>query len=153
MSRFWEIIFCVLLLFSPPCLLSNLKHSLPVTACKTVLSHLKRGVYAHVYTSFLSFCGFFVSRLLTFPSYFINAILFYFILLKFNKSNWTNIFLIYLFYFFLLVRQASSSTSPFSRSLSYELHELKKKRKLADRRAYKQQCNLARNLTKTKGNP
>ena len=74
-------------LFSPPCLLSNLKHALPLTTRKTVFSHLKRGVYAHVYTSFLSFCGFFVSRLLTFPSYFINAILFYFILLEFNKSN------------------------------------------------------------------
>ena len=150
MSRFWEIIFCVLLLFSPPCLLSNLKHALPLTARKTVFCHLKRGVYAHVYTSFPSFCVFFVSRLLTFPCYFINAILFYFILLKFNKSNLTNIFLIF---FFLLVRQASSSTSPLSHSLSYELHELKKKRKLADRRAYKQQCNLARNLTQTKGNP
>jgi len=151
MSRFWEIIFCVLLLFSPPCLLSDLKHALPLTARKTVFSHLKRGVYAHVYTSFLSFCGFFVSCLLTFPSYFINAILFYFILLKFNKSNLTNIFLI--FFLFLLVRQASSSTSPFSHSLSYELHELKKKTKVADRRAYIQLCNLARNLTKTKGNP
>ena len=80
---------------------------------------------------------------------------FYFILfcLSLIKAIELTYFWFIFFIFFLLVRQASSSTSPFSRSLSYELHELKKKRKLADRRAYKQQCNLARNLTKTKGNP
>ena len=149
MSRFWEIIFCVILLFSPPCLLSNLKHSLPLTAFKTVLSHLKRGVYAHVYTSFLSFCVF-CSFLAYLHSRLISLTPFYFILfcLSLIKAIELTYFWFILFYF-LLVRQASSSTSPFSRSLSYELHELKKKRKLADRRAYKQQCNLARNLTKT----
>ena len=95
-----------------------------------------------------SFLAYLHSRLISLTPFY-----FFFILLKFNKSNLTNIFFILLLLlFFLLVRQASSS-SPFSRSLSYELHELKKKRKLADRRAYKQQCNLATNLTKTKANP
>ena len=45
MSRFWEIVSCVPLLFSPPCCLSNLKHApareLPLTARETVFSHLK----------------------------------------------------------------------------------------------------------------
>ena len=40
MSRFWEIVFCEPLHFSPPCLLSNLKHApsreYPLTARKTV---------------------------------------------------------------------------------------------------------------------
>ena len=36
MSRFWEIVFCVPLLFSPPCLF------VPLTAPKTVFSHLKK---------------------------------------------------------------------------------------------------------------
>ena len=45
---------------------------------------------------FFHFVAFsFLAYLYTFPSYFINAILFYFILLKFNKSNLTNIFLIF----------------------------------------------------------
>ena len=43
MSRFWEIVFCVPLLFRRR--LSNLKHAqsreLPLTARKTVFSHLK----------------------------------------------------------------------------------------------------------------
>ena len=40
MSTFWEIVFCEPLHFSPPCLLSNLKHApsreYPLTARKTV---------------------------------------------------------------------------------------------------------------------
>ena len=45
MSRFWEIVFCVPLLFLRHVCLSNLKHApsrkLSLTARKTVLSHLK----------------------------------------------------------------------------------------------------------------
>ena len=45
MSRFWEIVFCVPLLFRRHVCLSNLKHvptrKLPLTASKTVFSHLK----------------------------------------------------------------------------------------------------------------
>ena len=44
MSRFWEIVFCVPLLFRRQFCLSNLKHApsceLPLTARKTVFSHL-----------------------------------------------------------------------------------------------------------------
>ena len=45
MSRFWEIVFCVPLLIRRHVCLSNLKHvascELPLTARKTVFSHLK----------------------------------------------------------------------------------------------------------------
>ena len=45
MSRFWEIAFCLPLLFRRHVCLSKLKHSplreLPLTARKTVFSHLK----------------------------------------------------------------------------------------------------------------
>ena len=45
MSRFWEIVFCLPLLFRRHVCLSKLKHSpsreLPLTARKTVFSHLK----------------------------------------------------------------------------------------------------------------
>ena len=44
MSRFWEIVFCVPLLFRRHVYLSNLKHApsceLPLTAQKTMFSHL-----------------------------------------------------------------------------------------------------------------
>ena len=44
MSRLWEIVFCVPLLFRCHICLSNLKHApsrkLPLTARKTVFSHL-----------------------------------------------------------------------------------------------------------------
>ena len=46
MSRFWEIVFCVALLFRRRVCLSYLKHArspeLPLTARKTVFSHLKQ---------------------------------------------------------------------------------------------------------------
>ena len=46
MSRFWEIAFCLPLLFRRHVCLSKLKHSpsreLPLTARKTVFSHLKQ---------------------------------------------------------------------------------------------------------------
>ena len=45
MSRFWEIVFCVPLLFHRHVCLSNLKHApsrkLLLTAQKTVFNHLK----------------------------------------------------------------------------------------------------------------
>ena len=45
MSRFWEIVFCVPLLFHRHVSLSNLKHELsrelPLTTAKTVFSHLE----------------------------------------------------------------------------------------------------------------
>ena len=45
MISFWEIVFCVPLLFRRHVCLSNLKQApsraLPLTACKTVISHLK----------------------------------------------------------------------------------------------------------------
>ena len=48
MSKFCEIVFCVPLLFRRHVCLSNLKHppsrELPLTARKTVFSHLKRDV-------------------------------------------------------------------------------------------------------------
>ena len=48
MSRFWEIVFCLPFLFRRHVCLSKLKHSpsreLPLTARKTVFSHLKSGV-------------------------------------------------------------------------------------------------------------
>ena len=49
MSRFWEIVFCVPLLFHHHVCLSNLKHApsrdLSLTACKTVFSYLKGGIH------------------------------------------------------------------------------------------------------------
>ena len=51
MSRFWEIVFCVPLLFRRHVCLSNLKHSpsreLPLTGRKTVFSHLKLSSILH----------------------------------------------------------------------------------------------------------
>ena len=54
MSRFWEIAFCLPLLFRRHVCLSKLKHSpsreLPLTARKTVFSHLKRSQNARVFS-------------------------------------------------------------------------------------------------------
>ena len=53
MSRFCEIVFCATLLFRRHVCLSNLKHSssreLPLTARKTVFSHLKQ----HINTAYI----------------------------------------------------------------------------------------------------
>ena len=49
MSRFWEIVFCVPVLFRHHVCLSNLRHEpsreLSLTACKTVFNHLKGGIH------------------------------------------------------------------------------------------------------------
>ena len=66
MSRFWEIVFCVSLLFRRHVCLSNLKHApsreLPLTARKNVFSHLKEandsncaGIYCWFHTTSLKF--------------------------------------------------------------------------------------------------
>ena len=45
MSRFWEIVFCITLIFSPPCFFVYLKRApsreLPLTTYSTVFRHLK----------------------------------------------------------------------------------------------------------------
>ena len=45
MSKFWEIVFCVPLFFRRHVCLSNLSFELPLTAGKTVFSHLKCSSY------------------------------------------------------------------------------------------------------------
>ena len=61
MSRFWEIVFCVPLLFRRHVCLSNLKHApsrkLPLTVRKTVFSHLKLSSNPQHYITFARKAG------------------------------------------------------------------------------------------------
>ena len=111
MSRFWKIAFCLPLLFRRHVCLSKLKHSpsrvLPLTARKTVFSHLKRNnktgsivgqLCTDIQIKYLVYRVSLYDLLVTYPrgtEYF----LVYHLILLLDKSDKSSLFRFFLQYF------------------------------------------------------